>query len=105
MAGAFTEDQLVERPAIGLFAELGWQTVSAMEEVFGPSGTLGRETSGEVVLGPRFRAVLERLNPHLPTEAIASAVDELTRDRSPTLFSLGSVTIISTIKELPGPQQ
>ena len=32
---AYTEDQLVEQPAIGLFAELGWQTVSAMEEVFG----------------------------------------------------------------------
>jgi predicted GIY-YIG superfamily endonuclease len=29
---AYTEDQLVEQPAIGLFAELGWQTVSAMEE-------------------------------------------------------------------------
>ena len=36
---AYTEDQLVEQPAIALFAELGWQTVSAMDEVFGPSGT------------------------------------------------------------------
>ena len=35
-AHAYTEDQLVEQPAIGLSAELGWQTVSAMEEVFGP---------------------------------------------------------------------
>ncbi len=34
-AHAYTEDQLVEPPAIGLFAELGWQTVSALEEVFG----------------------------------------------------------------------
>jgi len=59
-AHAYTEDQLVEQPAIGLFAELGWQTVSAMEEVFGASGTLGRETSGEVVLVPRVRAALER---------------------------------------------
>ena len=32
---AYTEDQLVEQPAIGLFMELGWQTVSAMEEIFG----------------------------------------------------------------------
>jgi type I restriction enzyme R subunit len=79
---AYTEDQLVEQPAIALFAELGWQTVSAMDEVFGISGTLGRETSGEVVLIPRLRAALERLNPQLPAEAIESAVDELTRDRS-----------------------
>lgn len=27
---AYTEDQLVEPPATGLFAALGWQTVSAM---------------------------------------------------------------------------
>ena len=25
---AYTEDQLVEQPAIGLFAELAWQTMS-----------------------------------------------------------------------------
>ena len=30
MPHAYTEDQLVEQPAIGLFAALGWQTVSAM---------------------------------------------------------------------------
>jgi type I restriction enzyme R subunit len=42
MPHAYTEDQLVEQPAVGLFAGLGWQTVSAMEEVFGMGGTLGR---------------------------------------------------------------
>jgi len=63
-AHAYTEDQLVEQPAIGLFAELGWQTISAREEIFGVSGTLGRETSGEVVLLSRLRPALERLNPH-----------------------------------------
>ena len=52
---AYTEDQLVEQPAIGLFADLGWQTVSAMEETFGPDGTLGRETKGEVVLAREER--------------------------------------------------
>ena len=38
----YTEDQLVERPAIGVFADLGWATVSAMEETFGGTGTLQR---------------------------------------------------------------
>ena len=33
MPHASTGDQLVEQAAIGLFAELGWQTVSAMEEI------------------------------------------------------------------------
>jgi type I restriction enzyme R subunit len=37
---AYTEDQLVEQPAIGLFAELGWLTVVTMEEIFGAGGIL-----------------------------------------------------------------
>lgn len=98
-AGAYTEDRLVEQPAIGLFAELGWQTVSAMEEVFGPGGTLGRETSGEVVLVPRLRAALERLNPHFAAEAIASAVDELTRDRSAMSFAGANREICGLLKD------
>ena len=79
---AYTEDQLVEQPAIGLFAALSWQTVSAMEETFSAGGTLGRETKGEVVLTERLRAALTQLNPGLPAEAIQTAVDELARDRS-----------------------
>jgi type I restriction enzyme R subunit len=39
---AYTEDQLVDQPAVELFPELGWQTVSALEEVCGIGGTLGR---------------------------------------------------------------
>lgn len=68
----YSEDQLVEQPAIGLFADLGWQTVAAGDEVFGSTGTLQRETSAEVVLASRLRAALERLNPEFPTEAITS---------------------------------
>ncbi len=30
MSHAYTEDQLVEQPAIGLFAELGWRTPLAI---------------------------------------------------------------------------
>jgi len=75
-AHAYTEDQLVEQPAIGLFAELGWQTVSAMEEVLGAGGMLGRETKGETVLVSRLRTALEKLNPALPPEALMVGVDE-----------------------------
>ena len=75
MPHAYTEDQLVEQPAIGLFAELGWQTVSALEETSGATGTLLRETKGEVVLVSRLRAALVRLNPALPPEAITAAGD------------------------------
>ena len=50
MPSAYSEDQLVEQPAIALFAELGWTTVSALEETYGPSGSLQRATKSEVVL-------------------------------------------------------
>ena len=91
-AHGYTEDLLVEQPAIALFAELGWQTVLALEEIIGrtepsprpsPRGrgsggdgrtALGRETPGEVVLVARLRAALERLNPSLAPEAITAAI-------------------------------
>ena len=87
MPHAYTEDQLVEQPAIGLFAELGWAVAGPPPNagVAGEprdAGLLGRETKGEVVLVSRLRAALERLNPALPPEAIIAAIDELTRDRS-----------------------
>ena len=89
----YTEDQLVEQPAIGLFAELGWQVAGPPPNagVAGEpadAGVLGRETKGEVVLVGRLRAALVKLNASrvghdaLPPEAIDAAIDELTRDRS-----------------------
>ena len=82
MTHPYTEDHLVEKPAVGLFAELGCQTVSGQDATFGETGTLWRETKGEVVLVARVRAALSRLNPALPIEAIASGLGELIRDRS-----------------------
>jgi type I restriction enzyme R subunit len=96
---AYSEDQLVEQPAIGLFAALGWQTVSALEETFGGDGTLERETTGDVVLIPRLRSALTRLNPTLPTEAIAAAVDELTRDRSAMIQEAANREVYLLLKE------
>ena len=97
-AHAYTEDQLVEQPAIGLFAELGWTTVSALEETFGPTGTLQRETKGEVVLVSRLRAALERLNPALPPEAITAAVSGICR-----ISPIGEMACFSETRWRPGP--
>ena len=99
MAHAYTEDQLVEQPAIGLFADLGWQTLSAMEETLGATGTLGRETKGEVVLATRLRSALVRLNPALPAEAINNAIDEITRDRSAMLPEAANREVYRLLKE------
>jgi len=99
MSHAYTEDQLVEQPAVGLFAELGWKTVSASEETFGAGGTLGRETKDEVILIPALRAALTRLNPTLPSEAISTAVDELTRDRSAMDLAAANREVYLLLKE------
>ena len=99
MSHAYTEDQLVEQPAIGLFAEIGWTTVSAMEETFGATGTVQRETKGEVVLVSRLHLALKRLNPALPSEAITSAVDELTRDRSAMSLEAANREVYLLLKE------
>lgn len=78
----YTEDALVEQPAIELFRELKWKTQNCFDETFGPDGTLGRETPNEVVLFRRLRPALEQLNKDASPEAISLAVEELTRDRS-----------------------
>ena len=82
MSKGYSENSLIEQPAIELLAGLGWQTIGAFDEVFGAGGTLGRENSGEVVLTRHLIPALKKLNPQAPPEAIDAAVNELTRDRS-----------------------
>jgi type I restriction enzyme R subunit len=79
----FSEDHLVEQPALALLAELGWQIAYGLEETFAPEGgSLGRRNRSEVVLLGRLRSALERLNPGQPAEAISAAIEELSRNRS-----------------------
>src|SRR5260370_805098 len=77
-----SEDAAIEQPTIALFAELGWETLNCYHENFGPLSLLGRETMAEVVLPNRLRAALEKLNPDVSPNAIAIAIQELTKDRS-----------------------
>ena len=80
---AFTEDHLVEQPAIQFMQhELGWSVESGYAEWTGGVSALGREGKRDVVLAARLRAALEGLNPELPTEAIDAAVEALGRDRT-----------------------
>jgi type I restriction enzyme R subunit len=78
----YTEDSLVEQPAIGIFESLGWHAQNCYHETFGSGGTLGRADRTEVVLTVRLRQAIARLNPGIPTEAVEQAVEELGRDRS-----------------------
>ncbi len=83
MANAYTEDHLVEQPAIQLMQhELGWDVTNCYGEWQGGVSDLGREGKREVVLTGRLKAALLSLNPDLPVEAIDGAVEELSRDRT-----------------------
>src|SRR5690349_6042940 len=99
MPHPYTEEHLVELPAFALFAGLGWETKSALEEMFGTGGTRAREMSGEVVLIARLRSALQKLNPNLPPEAIAAAVDEINKDRSAMDLAAANRQVYSLLKD------
>ena len=83
MISGYTEDHLVEQPAIQLMQhELGWEMVTCYDEWVGGVSNQGRDGKREVVLVVRLRPALQRLNPDLPVEAIEGAVEEICRDRT-----------------------
>ena len=82
MYNPYSEDELIEQPTINLLAEIGWETLNCYGEFDRGDSPLGRQTKSEVVLIPRLQAALARLNPDATPEAIAKAIEELTRSRS-----------------------
>jgi type I restriction enzyme R subunit len=95
----FSENTLVEQPAIALFEELGWETANCFHEFDQAGGSpLGRETKAEVVLVSRLRPVLEKLNPDIPAEAFDPAIEELIRDRSRMSMAQANREIYQLIK-------
>ena len=87
----YTEDALVEQPAIQLFSDLDWETAICWDEVFGSLDNesltnnpmfFGRETRNDVVLFARLQTALLKLNPDINKLIIQEAIDEIARDRS-----------------------
>lgn len=79
---SFSEEALVERPAVELLAQLGWETVNAYHETLGAGGALGRDSRRDAILIHRLREALRRLNPTSSGTAVEDAITALTRDRS-----------------------
>jgi len=82
IAGAYSEDGLVEKPTLELLRELGWSVVNAWSETFGSAGTLGRDSMHDVVLAHRLRDALRILNPHAPALVREETLAAMTKDRS-----------------------
>jgi type I restriction enzyme, R subunit len=98
-ASRYSEDQLVERPAIRMFEELDWDHVNAYYEKLGPDGTLGRDNKSEVFLVRRLRATIERLNPEMPPEAIDQAVVEVTKPRSAMHYARANQQVHALLRD------
>ena len=99
MQNPYSEDQLVEQPAIALLAEMGWETLDCFSEFDQGSSPLGRENKGEVVLTRRLRAALELLNPNVPDEAIDGGIEELIRSRGAMSLVEANWEIYSLLKD------
>ncbi len=82
MQNPYSEDELIEQPAIALLAEMGWETLNCYSEFDQGNSPLGRNTKSEVVLTDRLKSALQRLNPGATQDTIDKAIEELTRSRS-----------------------
>jgi type I restriction enzyme R subunit len=82
VTATYGELVLVELPAMDCFASLGWEVANLYDEAFGVEGTEGRKSSAEVILVPRLRRALERINPGHPATAYEQAIEQLSEDRS-----------------------
>jgi type I restriction enzyme R subunit len=95
----YTEEAAVEKPAIELFGELGWDHINAYRERLGADGTLGRESRNDVFLVQRLRRALERFNPEVPADAIEKAIADITRDRSALHYARANREIYELLRD------
>jgi len=90
----YSENTLVEEPAVQLIRSLGWGINDCYGEFDVPAGNiLGRETKSEVVLLSRLRIALKTINPDVSDESIAHAIDDFTKDRS-------SLSLVNSNREI-----
>ncbi|MDP9352856.1 MAG: type I restriction endonuclease subunit R, partial [Chloroflexota bacterium] len=85
MTVAVTEST-AEAAALSWFAGLGYQTLYGPDVGPGEPGAL-RDRWDEVVLLPRLRPALERINPDVPPEAIEETVRQVLRVDSPSIVA------------------
>jgi type I restriction enzyme R subunit len=105
----YTEDILVEQPAINLFNVINWQTLNCFNETMGKadaietdatgSVSLGRENRGEVILVTELRLALTAINSDCSENEISLAIDELIRDRTAMSAIAANEACYKLIKE------
>ncbi|MGO8466447.1 type I restriction endonuclease subunit R [Rhizobium leguminosarum] len=77
-------EQLVEKAALGWFEAQGYR-IARGAEISPGADDPWRSSYEDVILLPRLKAALRRLNPDLPEDAIAQAATTVSRPPEPTL--------------------
>ena len=78
----YTEDNLVEQPAIKLFESLWYDISNNFDEKFDWTSEFGRTEMNEPYLMNYLKIALVSLNPDVSTEWLNLAIDEIIKDRS-----------------------
>ena len=96
----YSEDELVEQPAIALFEELGWEHINAYHETLGPDGTLGRDNKSEVFLTGRLQAGDRAPQPRrCRVRPIDDAVNEITKPRTAMHYARANAEIHALLRD------
>ena len=92
-------EEALQLETIALFEKLGYTTANCYSEWISGTSNLGRETKSEVVLISKLQPALEKLNPHLPKQAITLAIEKLTRDRNALTLANANREIYNLLKD------
>ncbi|WP_420384724.1 type I restriction endonuclease subunit R [Roseivirga sp.] len=92
---AFINETHIEQADIQFFElVLGYEHIDAWEKQL-----LGRDTLKEVVLREKLELQLKKLNPNLPQECIAHAIEELSKSRASLSPLMANKEVYQLIKE------
>lgn len=95
----YSEDAMIEQPAIELFKSIGYRHENGFFEKIGEYGTFGRKTQSEVILRTPLKDALIKLNPEIPLSIIDLAIEDLNKDRSTLNPIVANQEIYKMIKE------
>jgi len=97
--GKYSEESLVERPAIEVFERLGWSFANCFYE-FDDKGVsfLGRDTKADVVLVSKLKLALIKLNPDVSSVVVDEAIKILTQDRSLMSMTVANRDVYDLLK-------
>ncbi|HOJ85405.1 MAG TPA: type I restriction endonuclease [Elusimicrobiales bacterium] len=95
----YSESAMVEKPAIELFKNLGWEFVDCYGEFDSGKSFLDRETKSDVVLISRLKPAIKKLNPNVSDDFINEAINIIIADRNLMGMAYANKEVYQLIKD------